>query len=104
MNQTPPEHLEEATAQWFTSVIEEFTLDPHHVRLLIMAAESWDRCQQARKALAEYGLTYTDKQGYPKARPEVAVERDSKIAFARLLRELGLDSAPAADSRPPRLR
>ena len=99
----PPAHLEAATRKWFRAVTEEYMLDHHHVRLLILAAESWDRCQQARKILAKEGLTFTDRLGCPRARPEVAVERDSRIAFARLVRELGLDTAPD-ESRPPRLK
>ena len=99
----PPSHLEEATAAWFVSVVEEFELDAHHVRLLTLACESWDRCQQAREILAKEGLTFTDRLGTPRARPEVGIERDCRISFARLVRELGLDSAPEA-SRPPALR
>jgi phage terminase small subunit len=103
-NPKAPAHLAPATRQWFASVLSDFVLEPHHVRLLTLAAESWDRCQQARAALAEEGLTYTDRFGAPRLRPEVAVERDSRIAFARLVRELDLDLAGGddpADRAPP---
>ena len=99
---TPPKHLRPSTKQWWSSVVAEFELEPHHIRLLTLAAESWDRCVQAREALEQQGLTFTDKHGQPKARPEVVIERDSRIAFARLLRELALDVDPlASESRPP---
>lgn len=60
--------------------------------------------QQARQALANHGaLTFTDPNGNIKAHPCVAMERDARIAFARLVRELDLDAgAPAERSRPPR--
>jgi hypothetical protein len=66
-------------------------------------ARRWrfDRCVAAREILDREGLTYTDRFGQPKARPEVAIERDGRIAFARLLRELGLDVEPPAETRPP---
>jgi phage terminase small subunit len=99
----PPRHLRAATRKWFAVVTEEYELEPHHVRLLTLAAEAFDRCQEAREAITKHGTTYTDRFGSPKARPEVAIERDSRIAFARLLRELDLDLAPP-DSRPPAIR
>ena len=96
-----PKHLTAESRRWWAGVIFEFVLDPHHVRLLTLAAESWDRCEQARKAIRKHGLTYTTTSGQPRARPEIAIERDSRLAFARMLRELALDVAPPTESRPP---
>jgi phage terminase small subunit len=99
-----PEHLQEPTRQWFERVTADYELEPHHLRLLTLAAEAWDRCVQARVALAEHGLTYDDRFKQPRARPEVAIERDSRIAFARLLRELALDIEEPDAPRPPTIR
>jgi hypothetical protein len=82
-------------------VVSEFQLEPHHLRLLQLAAESWDRGVQAREAIQTLGLTYVDRFDQPRARPEIAIERDSRIAFARLLRELALDVSEPGESRPP---
>lgn len=96
-----PSHLRPSTQAWWTSVLSDFELEAHHIRLLTLAAESWDRCEQSREILDRDGLTYVDRFGSPKARPEVAIERDSRIAFARLIRELALDVEAPGDSRPP---
>src|SRR5215207_4229845 len=102
----PPDHLSEPTRKWWRSVVEDYQLEPHHLRLLQLAGEAWDRCTQARAVLDERGLTYSNRFGDPCARPEVAVERDSRTAFARLIRELDLDVEPPAQerTRPPGLR
>jgi hypothetical protein len=65
----------------------EYDLEPHHVRLLLLACEAHDRCTSARQEIERYGLTYTDRNGLPRTRPEIAIERDARLAFARLLRE-----------------
>ncbi len=97
-------YLEAKTRKWWRNVLDDYDLEEHHVKLLTLAAEAWDRCQEARRILDENGLTYTDRFGCPRARPEVAIERDSRIAFARLLRELALDLEPPEEpGRPPRL-
>jgi phage terminase small subunit len=83
--------------------LNDYDLEPHHVRLLTLAAESWDRCVEAREAVKKHGLTFENKYGETKIRPEVGVEKDSKIAFARLLRELNL-SEELPGSRPPPLK
>ena len=99
-----PRHLNPATRKWWSSVVAEYELEPHHIRLLTLAAESWDRCVEAREAIAKHGLTFVDRHGSPRARPEVGIERDSRIGFSRLLRELALDIQPPSESRPLAIR
>jgi len=99
-----PKHLSGPAKKWWRQVVKDFELESHHVKLLTLAAESWDRCEAARKVLEEKGLVYEDRFGQPKPRPEVAIERDSRLAFARMLRELRLDGDDAPDApRPPKL-
>jgi phage terminase small subunit len=83
-------------------VVEGYELEEHHLRLLTLAGEAWDRAFTAREAIGKHGITYTDRFGAPRVRPEVAVERDARLAFARLVRELRLDVEPDAP-RPPGL-
>jgi P27 family predicted phage terminase small subunit len=93
-----PGHLSLAMQDWWNSVVAEIDLEPHRLRVLEAACGAWDRMVEARRAVAEHGLTYLSKDGDPRARPEVAVERDARIAFARLVRDLGLDT-PIAQPR-----
>lgn len=101
-----PAHLSKEVTKWWKSVVSEYDLEPHQLRLLQSAAEAWDRMQQARRALDEHGsLTFTGANGEPKTRPEVAIERDARVAYARLVRELDLDAEPTPErGRPPALR
>lgn len=99
-----PSHLRPETASWWQTVVAEFELEPHHLHLLRLACEAWDRGQEAREALAQHGSVFVDRFGQPRARPEIAIERDSRISFARMLRELALDvDSPTEDGRPPRI-
>lgn len=101
----PPSHLSEEACEWWRSVVSDYDLEAHHLRLLQAAAESWDRMQQARQALADHGsLTFTDSSGNLKAHPAEAIERNARTGFARLVRELDLDAgAPSERGRPPAL-
>ena len=99
-----PAHLEPATGAWWVSVCVDYDLEPHHVRLLTLAAEAWDRAQEARVTIAKDGAYYRDRFGAPRPHPAVSVERDSRLSFARLLRELDLEGEPAPDPRMPRRR
>ena len=101
---SPPKHLRPDTAAWWRSVAGDYALEAHHLRILTLAAEAWDRGVEAREAIAKHGTVYVDRFDQPRARPEVAIERDSRIAFARLVRELTLDLDPPDEpGRPPRL-
>jgi len=98
-----PEHLTKASRTWWSGIAAEYELEDHHLRLLTLAAEAWDRGQQARETVAECGAYYMNKAGEPRSHPGVSVERDSRIAYARLVRELDLDGYPEPDTRLPRI-
>lgn len=97
-----PRHLRRSTQDWFRAVVADYELEPHHLKLLTAAAESWDRAQAAREIIAKEGCVIRDRFDQPKPHPGCAIERDAKTLFARLLRELGLDvEEPSADIRGP---
>jgi phage terminase small subunit len=100
-----PAHLRKLTQAWWEGVNEDYALEPHHIKLLTLAAESWDRATMAREAIAEHGLTFLDRFSSPRKRPEVSIAEAATIAFARLCRELDLseDSAPD-ENRPPSIK
>ncbi len=103
---TAPRWLRASTRKWFADVCDRWLLEEHHVRLLLLACQSWDRCAQAREAIAKDGLTLATGAGGHKLNPAVRVEQESMIAFTRILRELDLDigEPPSAAKRPPSLR
>jgi P27 family predicted phage terminase small subunit len=101
----PPEHLSPSSRAWWTQVVERYVLEEHHLRLLQLCCEAWDRCQAARAQLEAEGLTVDSTHGGVRPHPCVAIERDARLAVARLVRELDLDVEPPAsnDARPPAL-
>ena len=102
---TPPGTLKTDTARWWRKVTSDYVLEEHHLRLLTLAAYAWDRADTARRTIqASGGTTFVDRFGQPCARPEIAIERNSTIAFARLTRELDLDAgSPSHAAQPPAL-
>jgi hypothetical protein len=105
MTRRAPAHLRSDTRRWWTSVVAKWELEEHHVRLLTLAAEAWDRGQGAREAIARDGLTTPTRDGGQKLSPLVRIEQMAAITFARVLRELDLDLEPPAHARrPPHLR
>lgn len=97
----PPSHLSAESAMWFGEVVRDFQLEPHHLKLLTMACECWDRAAQARQAVESAGLTYKDRHGNLRPHPGCQIERDNRVLYARLLRELALDVEEPAENRPP---
>lgn len=99
----PPAHLSAEAQEWWHDVMREYALEPHHRHLLQAACEAWDRMGQARAELAAHGgLTFKDQREVIRAHPAVAMERDARVAFARLVRELDLDAGAVSEApRPP---
>ena len=99
---TAPKHLRPETREWWEQLAP--SLKEHQRRMLTLAGESWDLNQAANIVLNKKGMTYRDRFGQPKSRPETAIARDAKIAFLRALRELALDVLPPGESRPKSIR
>ena len=95
-----PPHLAKSTQAWWLAVARDYALEEHHLKLLTSASEAWDRAVQAREAIEKHGLIFTDRFNQPRARPEVSIERDSRLAFSKMLRELQLDADPTANFLP----
>jgi P27 family predicted phage terminase small subunit len=98
---SPPSHLSKESAAWFKRTVALYDMDEHHLKLLTLACEAFDRAVQARKGLEQHGLTFVDRYGSRKPSPEISIEKDSRTAFARLVREIGLDLASEPKSNPP---
>ena len=100
----PPDHLSDRCKTWWRSVNQDFELEDHHLHLLRLAAEALDRSEEARAILAVEGIVVRSGDTV-KAHPCVSIERDARLAVARLIRELDLDvEMPAERLRPPALR
>lgn len=100
----PPEHLNAESRRWYASIVSDYQLESHHLKLLQAAAECWDRAQQARESVAKDGLIHKDRHGNLRAHPGVQIERDNRTLFARLLRELALDVELPESPKPPTIR
>lgn len=95
-----PPHLSTEAKGIFRSVLADYELETRHVAVLTVALEALDRMREAQAAVAKDGA-YTDGRFGLKAHPALAVERDSRLAHLRAMRELGLDLEAPPTSRPP---
>ena len=95
-----PRHLSTESRRLWRTVVAEYELAGHHLALLERACEALDRLKEARAAIKADGAYVPGRFGV-RAHPALAVEATSRIAFARIVRELGLDIDAPAVSRPP---
>ncbi|HUN95151.1 MAG TPA: hypothetical protein VMU69_02800 [Bradyrhizobium sp.] len=100
---TVPRHLSKESAEFFRKTIEAYDLDDHHLLLLTKAMEAQDLAEKCREILDKEGLTYTDRFGAPRARPEAKILNDSRNALKNIFRELGFDLADDNNARPPHI-
>ena len=98
-----PAHLSSPSREWCEEIRAEFDLEAHSERLLVLAAGAWDQAEEARARLAKDGTYVEDRFGALKAHPGVAVLRDARLSFARLVRELGIEPDHSQPNRPPKV-
>src|SRR5687768_16864972 len=96
----PPKHLSGESRRLWPAVATRYELEPHHLAILAAACEAQDRMRQASAAIAKDGA-YVEGRFGPKAHPAISVERDSRLAMLRSLRELALDIDVPPEARPP---
>lgn len=89
--------------QFYEKVIQDYELEDHHRELLRQAACCLDRIEQARAQIDKDGLYLPDRYGGTKPHPAAKDERDHRLLFSKLLRELNLDSDSVSETRPPRI-
>jgi len=89
-----PKHLTSSRKTLWQKLVREYDLDLPGLELLRLACEALDRGEEARRVLADEGSFVTDRYGGRRVHPGVGVERDSRLAAARLFRELDLEGDP----------
>jgi Phage terminase, small subunit len=95
------DRLHPATRDWLESVTGEYMLEEHHSRILLLAAAAWDRANEAHERLAAEGLTVEGREGM-KTHPCIRIEREASEAFARFIKQLGLDEVGQPHRGPGR--
>ncbi len=99
-----PKILGPAGKKFWRSVLKDYDLeDGHHFEILKQACTCLDRISEARDEIEKNGAYFIDRWNQPKESPYMKNERDQKILFARLLRELCLDIETPKAARPPDL-
>ena len=86
-----PKGLQPASRRLWRATIAAYACEPHHLAILEAACRELDRAERAEAMIRRDGEYLKDRYGSPKAHPALAVARSSRLAVARLLRELGLD-------------
>ena len=93
MDIKPPKHLSKDMKAFFKSVVKDYELEPHHVRLLTLACEASDRAEEARRGIEQTGMMLQDRFGQWRTNPLCMIYRDALLAFSKLVKQLGLDDA-----------
>lgn len=89
----PPEWLKDPERAFWVEVVRDYELGPDALALLELACSALTRWREAREVLDVEGMTLPGRWG-ERLHPLVGVERDSRIAALRALRELDLEGVP----------
>ena len=89
-----PTHLSPEMAAWWVQLTTLYEFEAHSLTVLEACAAAWDRYVEARQQIAAEGPTIIDNKGALRAHPAIGIERDARAAFARLVKDLGLETEP----------
>ena len=97
-----PSHLQKSGKQLWLDISSEYLFEAHQLEILRLLCECLDRLETCRKQLKADGLFIVNRFG--ELRPHVALkeEREHRVLFTRLARELALDLDIPDSPRKPR--
>ena len=100
----PPKELKASGRRFWRKVNADFDLvEFHHYELLKQCCFCLDRIEMARNEVEKDGKAFIlDRFGQLREHPALKVEKDNRILFVRVARELGLDLV-TPENRPPGL-
>lgn len=85
----PPKHLHSTGAHFWSEFCCEWELESEDdLELLRLGCEALDRAAQARRLLRDNGLTWIDRLGNLRERPEVRIELRSRTSAAAIVKQL----------------
>jgi phage terminase small subunit len=101
----PPSYLSRRAKTWYREIVGQYVFTTAaEWRLLEEAAAVLDRITQCRERIKAEGLTVPTGHGGVKPHPCLNAERDNRILFARLCRELRLgEPSQPEKTRIPRI-
>ena len=84
-----PKGLSKESATIWKMVFKTCKLMPPEIQLLVVACQSWDEMQKARKILNDRGFLIKDKKVGIRCNPAAQILKDSRGAFLRSWKALG---------------
>lgn len=94
---------DEAVALW-DATVANYDFEERHLALLRAACRELTRAAAAEAKIDAEGIVVPTRGGDCKPHPAVAIARNARIAFTRIMRDLQFEdeSADPYTSRPPR--
>jgi P27 family predicted phage terminase small subunit len=94
-----PEHLTEKSKALWEQIVDENEIDAVAAKILLTLCDAMERRDEARKVIAERGITTLDRFNVLKVNPALAIERDSTLIMHRAFRLLGFDQEPRGEQQ-----
>lgn len=97
-----PKHLSRAAKELWQTIVGDYDLESHQLEILRLLCETLDRLELCRKQLKRDGMFSVNRFGETRPHCALKEERENKVLFARLSRELNLDIELSDSPRKPR--
>lgn len=96
-------HLKyKGSRDFFNKICNDFTLEDHNKKILILACETLDKIEEAQRRLKKEGSYYISRFGEPRSHPALKEVKDNKALFLKLIKQLELDFEESNGvGRPP---